>query len=369
MARARDLWPGLTSFPNLLGAARAAARGKRFRPDVARFLLGLEGELAGLRRELLDGSYRPGPYRTFVVREPKPRLISAAPFRDRVVHHALTRVLEPVLERRFSRDSFACRRGMGSHRALARAKAGCRRFRYVLKCDVVKYFPSVDHDILKALLARAVACPRTLDLAALVVDGSNPQVEAVAYFPGDTLFTPYERRRGLPLGNQTSQFFANVYLDPLDQVVARRLRPGLYVRYVDDFLLFADDRVWLEEALAEVESFLSRLRLRVHPRKSRVYRTADGVTFLGFRVFPDRTRLVRGNVVRFRRRLRAMQRAYAAGAMSWPEASARVRAWLAHAAHADTWQLRRQVLGHAVFRRPSPGPLAGREAGTPGSAA
>ena len=120
---------------------------------MARFLLNLEWELIGLQRELVDGSYQPGRYRTFEIREPKPRLISAAPFRDRVVHHALTQVLEPVFEKRFSRDSFACRKGLGTHRAIAQAKQGMRRYRFALKCDVRKYFPSIDHEILKGQLA------------------------------------------------------------------------------------------------------------------------------------------------------------------------------------------------------------------------
>lgn len=351
MKRVGSLWPRVVSFSNLTGAAHAAALGKRFRPDVAAFLLDLEGEVLRLQRELADGSYAPGPYRCFEVREPKPRLISAAPFRDRVVHHALTRVLEPIFERRFTRDSFACRRGFGTHRALAQAKEGCRRFRYALKCDVVKFFASIDHELLKALLGRVVKCQRTLDLAARVIDCSSAQPEAAAYFPGDDLFTPHVRRRGLPLGNQTSQFFANVYLNPLDHFVSRVLEPCLYVRYVDDFVLFGDDKDGLRDMRARIEEFLCDLRLRNHPRKSRVYRTQDGLTFLGFRAFPDRVRLVRGNVVRFRKRLRSLQRLYAGGEVEAEKVDQRVRAWIAHAAHGDTWRLRQRIFSECVFVR------------------
>ena len=149
MKRVGNLWAAIVSPANLLEAAQAAARGKRQRSDVARFLLNLEPELIRLRRELVEGSYAPGGYRTFQVEDPKPRLISAAPFRDRVVHHALTRVIEPVFERRFTTDSFACRKGLGTHRAIERARQGCKRCAFVLKCDVRKYFPSIDHEILK----------------------------------------------------------------------------------------------------------------------------------------------------------------------------------------------------------------------------
>jgi retron-type reverse transcriptase len=343
--RAGNLWPRVASFTNLLEAALAAAAGKRRRPDVAGFMLDLEPELVRLREELEDDSYRPGPYRSFRAQDPKPRLISAAAFRDRVVHHALTRVLEPVWERRFSECSFACRTGFGSHRALEVAKAGCREFPFALKCDVKKYFASIDHQVLKDLLRRAIKCGRTLTLADRIIDGSNPQEEAVAYFPGDDLFTPYERRRGLPLGNQTSQFFANVYLNGLDHFVKRELRPGRYVRYVDDFILFGDDKRTLGGMRRAVDDYLCALRLRLHSGKSRVYRTADGVTFLGWRLFPGRARLVRPNAVRFRRRLREMAR----GEAPWDEVRQRVLAWIAHAAHGDTWRLREEIFERHSF--------------------
>jgi RNA-directed DNA polymerase len=225
--RAGNLYDKITSWDNLLESARKAARGKRARPDVARFLHDLEPNLCRLQRELTDGAYRPGAYRTFWIHDSKSRQISAAPFRDRVVHHALTSVLEPVFEARFTRHSFASRKGFGQHRALALAREACRDYRYVLKCDIRKYFPSMDHQILKDQLARIVKCKPTLDLAARIIDGSNPQETVEQYFPGDTLFTPWSRRRGLPIGNQTSQFFGNVYLNGLDHFVLRDLKPGL----------------------------------------------------------------------------------------------------------------------------------------------
>lgn len=196
--RAGNLWQTLVSYPNLFAAARAAAAGKRTRPDAARFFLDLENEIVRMRAELIDRRYVPGPYRCFRVLEPKPRLISAAPFRDRVVHHALTRVVEPVFEKRFLLCSYACRKGFGTHRAIAAARRGCGRHKYVLKCDIRKYFPSIDHGILKMLLARAVKCPRTLDLAARIIDGSNPQEEAASTFRATTFSRPMSGERACP---------------------------------------------------------------------------------------------------------------------------------------------------------------------------
>jgi retron-type reverse transcriptase len=354
MKRFGGLWEDLVSWPNLRGALDCAARGKRRRPDVAAFLLEWEPRIVALQRELRAGAYLPGGYRTFLVREPKPRHISAAPFRDRVVHHALTQVLEPIFERRFVPQSYACRRGFGTHRAIEAAERACRAFPFVLQCDIRKYFPSVDHEILKAQLAHTVKCPPTLRLAGAIVDGSNPQEPAEAYFPGDDLFTPGERRRGIPLGNQTSQFFANVYLNGMDHFILRQIRPRAYCRYVDDFLLFHEDRDFLDGARARIEGYLAELRLRLHGGKSRVSRTADGVTFLGWRILPDRRRLVRPNVIRFRRRIRALQRQYRSGEMGWQEVAARLQAWNAHASHGDTWALRQQIFAQHPFTRKLP---------------
>lgn len=349
MKRTGNLWPSITSFANLSAAAAAAGAGKRRRPDVAAFNLNLEWELLALQRELIGGTYRPGPYRTFMIEDPKPRHISAAPFRDRVVHHALTRVVEPVFEKRFSNCSFACRKGFGTHRALARAKEGARLYPYVLKCDIRKYFASIDHEILKGYLARALKCKPTLDLAGKIIDGSNEQEPAIAYYPGDDLFTPFERRRGLPLGNQTSQFLANVYLDPLDQFIVRELKPRIYARYVDDFVLFDNSKDRLREIFSAIRRFLLTLRLDLHPGKSRIHRTDDGLTFLGWRVFPDRCRLDSGNVRRFRARMRGLQSDYAHGAVAWRDVQQRVQAWIAHASHGNTWKLREGLLAQFAF--------------------
>jgi retron-type reverse transcriptase len=343
MKRVGGLWETVVSFANLHEAVRRASLGKRKRPDVAAFLMNVESELVSLRHELESDTYRTGPYREFLVHQAKPRLISAAPFRDRVVHHALTQVLEPIFERRFSRDSYACRVGKGTHKALQRAKWAAARFPYVLKCDIRKYFASIDHAILQSLLEKTVKCQATLRLAQCIIDGWDEPEQVIHYFPGDDLFSPLERRRGLPLGNQTSQFLANVYLNPLDQYVNRELRPGCYIRYVDDFLLFSQSKAELAEMRGAVETFLDELRLLVHERKSRVYRCTEGVTFLGWRLFPEKSRLVRENVVRFRRRLREMERAFREGAATREDIRTRIHSWIGHAAAGNTWRLRERL--------------------------
>ena len=344
MKRAGGLWPEVASFEGLLRAAYRALRGKRGRPDEAEFFRDLEANLLALRDELEGGAYRPGAYRTFEVREPKRRMISVAPFRDRVVHHALVAAVEPVFEPRFIHDSYACRAGKGQHRALARFVAWGRTTRYVLVGDVARFFPSVDHAILKGLLARAVKDERVLALCATVIDASNPQGGPGFLFPGDDLFTPFARRRGLPIGNLTSQFFANVVLDALDHFVKERLRARRYVRYCDDFAIFGDEREALGDARAAIEQWLWGLRLRLNQRRSRVRRLREGVEFLGFVVRPDRLRVRRTTVARLRRRLGRLSQSVASGNIDLARAGASIRASVAHLRQGGCASLARTLL-------------------------
>ena len=351
MKRHGNLFPQILAFDNLLRAARQAQRGKRFRDNVLAFNHNLELHVLQLQDELASKTYRPGPYRTFEISVPKPRLISAAPYRDRVVHHALCNVIAPIFERTFIRDSYANRVGFGTHRALRRFTAFARSSRYVLQADIQKYFPSIDHAILKALVQRKLKCRDTLWLINTIVDHSNPQTPVWHYFPGDDLLTPPQRRRGLPIGNLTSQFFANVYLNGLDHFIKEQLRAAKYVRYVDDLAVFSDDREFLREVRRAVEAYLVQLRVKIHPVKSQIFATRHGANFLGFRIFPDRLRVRPENLQRARRRLRRLQAAYAVGGIGPQEVKQSLQSWIAHLAHGDTWRLREQLFASLVFTR------------------
>ena len=345
-AKARDLFDEIASFPALLQAARKAARGKRAKPGAAAFLANLEPEVLRLERELSSGSYGPGRYTLIQIRDPKHRTVSAAPFRDRVVHHALCAVVEPIFERGFIHDSYANRLGKGTHRAIARYERFRDRHRWVLRCDIYRYFPAIDHEILKADLRRRIACERTLWLADRIIDGSNSQEAVNLYYPGDHLFTPFQRRRGLPIGNLTSQFFANLYLNGLDHFCKEVLRAKGYVRYVDDFALFHDEREQLEVWRQRIAEYLEGRRLRLHPRKTVLLDAVRPAPFLGLVLLPGGyRRLPEDNVRRFRNRLRGLRDRWRAGTVERAEVIQRVRAWIAHAEHADTWRLRQ-----AIFR-------------------
>ena len=349
MKRVGGLWPDVIELENLHRAAFRVLRGKRDQAQAGDFFFDLEGSLLRLQRQLRDRTYRPGPYRTFWISDPKPRLISAAPFRDRVVHHALCRVLEPVYERRFIHHSYACRKGKGNHRALRQFTRWARTSRQVLKLDVRKFFPSLDHAVLGRTVRKKIKDRQVLWLVDLIVDHSNPQEPVIQHFPGDSLFSPLERRVGIPIGNLTSQFLANVFLDPLDHFIKQRLGVKRYLRYVDDLACFGDNKQTLQHWRASISDFLLSLRLRLNERKSRIRRAKEGIEFLGFVVLPDRLRLSSRNVRRMRRRVRRLTRGYREGAVSWPGVRDSLAAWNAHAAHGDTWQLRADVFGHAVF--------------------
>lgn len=209
------LFQRICSYENLLNAARKAQRGKRFQTEVAYFNFHLEKELYRLQEELQTQMYRPGTYHEFYIYEPKLRKISAAPYRDRVVHHALCNVIEPIFDRTFIFDSYACRKGKGTHKAVNRFTDFSRKNSYVLKCDIKKYFPSIDHAILKTLFRRKIRDAQVLWLMDLIVDGSNLQEYVYDYFEGDDLLIPLTRKRGIPIGNLTSQFFAKVGMPPM----------------------------------------------------------------------------------------------------------------------------------------------------------
>ena len=356
--RADDLFDRIATFGALCAAASRAAAGKRRGPGPAAFLADLEPEVLALERELRAGTWRPGGYVSFEVRDPKRRLISAAPFRDRVVHHAVHAVIAPLFERGFIDHTYANRAGKGTHRAVARYERLRDRHRHVLRGDIYRYFPAIDHEVLKADLRRRIACRRTLAVLDRIIDASNPQEPVHLYYPGDDLLTPLARRRGLPIGNLTSQLFANVYLDRFDHFVTEVLRAP-YLRYVDDFALFADDPARLVAWRDSTEAFLARRRLSLHPAKTHVVATSAPATFLGFELRPGgRRRLPEANVRRFRNRLRGLRDRWRAGTVTRGEVEQRVGAWVAHAAHADTWRLRRAIFRGGWFAprgQPVPG--------------
>lgn len=301
--------------------------------------------LSALSRDLSDGSYLPGPARPFIIHEPKRRLITALPFRDRVVQHLLVEASLPALERWFAPQSYACRKGKGTLRALKRACELHRSFPWVLRLDIAKFFPSIDHELLlRIILPRP---PRALHwLVHRILTHSGPTEPVSFRFPGDDLFAPFSRRRGLPIGDLTSQVWANAMLTPVDHLLASELGLGTFVRYSDDVLVYAKEREVLERAWLRLRARCDTLRLRLHAKKCRLHRTCEPVAFLGFVLQSDpleqseyrehqhrclQVKLRRDNLRRFVRHVRAKMHAWSRGQLDLDRLIQSVRSWLAHA--------------------------------------
>jgi len=341
------LFEQYVQFDALHHAYLKARRGKRRARSCLLFERRLEENLIDLQNRLIWGEYRIGPYRHFYVNEPKRRRITALThFEDRIVQHALHDVLEPLWERRFIGDSFACRVGKGTHAAADRAQQMLRECLrkhgrvYVLKADIAKYFASIDHRVVRALIRRVVKCPRTLAILDDILDSYHEDGR-----PG----------KGMPIGNLISQLMANVYLNELDQYVKCRLGERWYCRYMDDFLVIAPDKRHLHRLRIHLEWWLAeRLELEtnhktsvfpVHPRQGR------GLDFVGYHMWPHKRRLRKGSMKRFKRRVRRLRRNYAAGEIDMRGVQLQLNSWLAHASHANAEGLVRSVIYDTPWER------------------
>jgi retron-type reverse transcriptase len=335
MKRYGHLFERIVTFDNLLKAAKKALRGKRDRAAVAQFYFSLEPELLLLEQELVAGTYVPRPYRSFMVYEPKPRRICAADIRDRVVHHAICSVLDPVFEAFSVFDSYACRLDKGTHRAVRRAQSFARKTNYFLKLDVEKFFDSVVHGSLKRLLARKFKDSKLVGLLQRIID--HPIPDGV---PG----------KGLPIGNLTSQHFANFYLGHLDHFAKDELGIGFYVRYMDDILVFGDDKESLHRHMAAIRGFLEkRLLLAVKDRATVVAPVTQGIPFLGLQVFRGTLRLHRSARTRLRRRLKRRELDYVEGRIDERALLQSVHSLVGHVRQADTYGLRKSLLDSAAI--------------------
>ncbi len=320
-------WGEVVDVDNVYAAWRDYARGKRRRPAVARFALTAESQVLQLARELSRGTFRPGDYRLLRITDPKRRLVAAAPIRDRVVHHALHRVVAPRLNRRLVDHTYACLPDRGTHRAILRFQRGLRRYRHALALDIRRYFYSVDRDLLSDLLAGWLPEPPMRALVDTLLDsgaGLYTRPEVAAFLGWDA---PLPWGRGLPIGNLTSQWWGNLYLDGLDHFAMRELRVPLYQRYMDDLTLVGDDRTALLDARDAIADWLAvERRLELSDRFAVPRTTRRPHRYLGYVV--SRAGIAPGR--RLRRRLRAAMRdgdrtavTSLARAWVWPDSPSR----------------------------------------------
>ena len=342
-----NLFEKIYSFDMLYDAHIKARRGKRNRKEVMEFEQNLEGNLIQLQNELIWGQYRTGEYRRFFVKEPKLREVAALPYRDRVVQHALVAAIEPIWERRFIADSYACRPGRGTHRGADRAEEMLRRVKrehgrvYVFKADIAKYFSNIDHEILKGLLSKRIACRRTIEVIDEIINSTNALSERYGV--------------GLPIGNLTSQLWANVYLHELDLFVKHQLREKHYVRYMDDFLFIHHDKAHLQRVRIQIEQFLlDSLHLKTNA-KTQIFPVAAiggrAIDFLGYRIWATHRKIRKSSIGRISRTMRRLSKWYAKGKIDMDRVRQSVVSWIQHAKHANTYGLRKVLMRAHAFAR------------------
>jgi len=327
MRRHNNLYSRIHDFENLHLAFRKASRGRRLTPGVLNFRENLEENLIGIQDELIQGTYVPRPYRTFTIYEPKERIIHVAPFRDRVVHHAVMNIIEPIWDRLFIYDTYACRKGKGTHAGVNRTTEFLRTAQakwgntYCFQGDISKCFPSINHHILMRIIGHKIKCKDTLRLfGKIIFNGGNPA-------DPDS--------HNLPIGNLVSQWAANLYMSELDYFVKHRLKVQYYVRYMDDFILLSGDKKQLHEYRRAVEVFLwDVLRMKLNP-KSDVYPVSRGVDFLGYRIWSSHRLLRKSSLFRATRRFKKLSDLYARGLVTLRHVKASVMSWLGHCVHAD----------------------------------
>lgn len=328
MRRTGNLFEQVCAFDNLVKACRNAMKGKKSRPETAWFNFHMEFELIKLQKQLVSESYEPGHYRCFFVRDPKERYICSVDLKDRVVHHAICRVLEPLFEKWFIHDSYACRTNKGTHRAISKVQNWSVMAEYFLKADVRKFFESVDHGILKSLLLRKIKDKKLLKLIEKIIDKPVP-----GYMPG----------KGLAIGNLTSQWFANFYLDPLDHYIKDKLGTKHYIRYMDDFVVLSGDKAELHEIKFQAGEFIrERLNLKLKESACFVSPVIEGIPFLGFRIFPGVVRLKRSGLMRFMRKFRVKERLYKEDRISEEGLIRSTASLTGHVGHGNTLAMRQR---------------------------
>jgi retron-type reverse transcriptase len=349
----KNLYDKICSTDNLRKAFNKAKKGKSQKPYVKAFEADLENNIVRLNKELETLTYEPMPLKTFVLRDPKTRVISVSDFRDRVVHHALCNIIEPLFDKAFIHDSYASRIGKGTHAAIRRfdkfkrsvscngrpvknAKDGNMITGYIMKADIKHYFASVDHQIMIQIIGKKIGDKKTLWLIRKILSNHDPKT------PG----------KGMPIGNLTSQLFANIYLNELDKFVKHELRARYYIRYMDDFVFLDDSEEKLIEWKRRIGEFLETIRLELHAEKSSVFPLRKGVCFLGYRIFYHHKLLKKSNLRTLESSIRRSMSLYVANQKGREKMTQSLEGWMEYAGHANTYKLRTKIakLFNSAFR-------------------
>ncbi len=331
----KNLFSKICSFENLYFSYLKARRGKNNKKEVLKFTYNLERNLFVLQKELLTEKYKTGKYRKFTIYEPKKREISALPFRDRIVHHSLYSVLEPIFEKYFISDSYACRKNKGTHKGIDKLQYFLikEKPKYVLKCDVRKYFASVNHLILKKIISKRIKDKKTLSLIYEIIDSTKSE-------------------KGIPIGNLTSQLFANIYLNELDLFLKERQKIKFYLRYMDDFLILGNSKKQLWFLKNKINKFLLfKLKLELHYSKSLIFPSLKGIDFLGYVCFPFHKLARKSTISNFLRKIKIkIKKYYIRKSISFDKLIESFNSWEAYLNKAKTFNLKNRIYLREEFK-------------------
>ncbi len=342
-----NIYNSIISPDNLFEAWETFKSDKQKKPDVAGFEWKLEENLFDLHHDLRTHAYKHGAYTAFWIRDPKLRNIYKATVRDRILHHAVFRVLNPIFEPTFIATSFSCRIGKGTHRGMLYVRDTIRKISanytrpcFVLKCDIRKFFDSVDQNILTDILKKRIKDEETISLLdELVGSYSSPCRERERERESRSA-----TRKGIPIGNLTSQLFANIYMNEFDQFIKHGLGVKNYARYTDDFVVLSEDRSYLENLLSSIKSFLGdKLLLELHPKKVEILRYSRGVDFLGYVALPYHIAVRTKTKRRMMRKLKERIRMYKQGEISETALFASLDSYLGVLSHADAHNLKQEI--------------------------
>jgi len=350
----RHLYQTVCSYENLVLAWKKARKGKTLKQYVIDFEKDIKNNLALLRTELLLHAYQPRPLQTFILRDPKTRMISVSDFRDRIIHHAICNIIEPIFDKSFIFDSYANRKGKGTlaavkrlqvfQRKVSKNKTLVRKFNkrntirgFFLKGDIKKYFDTINHKILLEIIQRKIKDGEVLFLLQKILFN----------------YKANEKGKGMPLGNLTSQFLANVYLNELDWFVKRELKAEYYIRYVDDFVILHHDKHELQSFKERIEDFLAdHLHLKLNHDKSKIEPLARGIQFLGFRNYYHHKLLKKKSTKRIYRKIHLLENDYRSRKIDYDQMYDFLEGWCAYARNANTFKLRKKLLGHIEQKFP-----------------
>lgn len=351
----KKVYNNLCSYENLYQAYLNARKCKRFRSEVLEFTFNLEENLMEIQKELLNHSYKVGGYREFYVYEPKQRLIMALPFRDRVVQWAIYQLINPIFDNSYIFDSYGCRVGKGTHRAIQRLHYWLQQVNrkeeryYYLKLDISKYFYRVDHTILINLLRRKIKDEELLQLLMTIItyDGTlfGLKLNGDVNNPADRI-----SGKGMPIGNLTSQMFANLYLNELDQYCKRTLSIRYYVRYMDDVIILSNDKGKLHQYKALIEDFLNN-KLDLHlNNKTAIRPISTGVEFVGYRLWPTHVKMRKSTALKMKKRLKYVKKQYENKQLPFEKVNATVQSYMGILKHCDSYSLQSKIFEKLVFK-------------------